>query len=254
MSFYFGDVMDSKRRIFNILGIIFALLLFFVLSIPTLVSTESGKERLIASINQKIPGSVSIESVSLSWFGSQNLKGFSLKDPSNSETLTFESFTTQTPLYQLLFSKSIAIEKSQIQSLDMSIDQRLQNSLGKNNISMQMPDLPIRLSNVSANRGSIKGTTSHNGTEGSFAITMEHNQDRYRLNGNINHLPTEILDYAAKVLYPTLSGKLKPLLGNEINIVFEKEDAPAWTRGVVKMRSPHLQFDAKGKSDGQILF
>lgn len=73
-----------------------------ILFIPTIFSTTWGNERLITTLNERLPGKLHISNFSLSWFGKQKIHGLTLYDPRGEPVLNFDTFETNTPLLTLL--------------------------------------------------------------------------------------------------------------------------------------------------------
>jgi len=68
------------RRISVLIGGLLALLIVFVVALPTLISTSWGKNLLANFLGKKLEQKVAIDDLSLSWFGSQGLKGLKISD------------------------------------------------------------------------------------------------------------------------------------------------------------------------------
>lgn len=74
-----------------------------IAAIPHLLSTSSGKNWALNSINNRIKGTLTLEHLSLSWWGKQQVSEFSLKDSEGKEVASFKSFSTDTSLFSLFF-------------------------------------------------------------------------------------------------------------------------------------------------------
>src|SRR3989339_226258 len=53
----------------------FCILLLIFAFLPWFVSTHTGKEMLLTFVNKRAPGTLKIDSLSLSWIGSQKIEG-----------------------------------------------------------------------------------------------------------------------------------------------------------------------------------
>ncbi|MCX6989177.1 MAG: hypothetical protein NTZ52_06765 [Chlamydiae bacterium] len=62
--------------------------------IPTVISTRYGTEKLSQVLSHKMNCSLQIQSLSLSWFGSQNIYGISYSDNGESFFASCESITS----------------------------------------------------------------------------------------------------------------------------------------------------------------
>jgi hypothetical protein len=93
-------------KCFKFLGITLLILTFLSFCLlfvtPTLISTPWGKSKFLSVVNTKIPGSISIQDIHLSWFGNQSLTGFELKDAQKNSVLTGETFFIDKNLFSLL--------------------------------------------------------------------------------------------------------------------------------------------------------
>ena len=67
------------------------LLIATVALLPRLAGTATGLGLAESQINQRIPGSVSIDGLTARWFGGQRLEGVTLRDPEGAEVLTLSS-------------------------------------------------------------------------------------------------------------------------------------------------------------------
>lgn len=76
------------RRVAGVLVILGLFLLTVVALLPTLAGTGSGRRLAESQVNQRIPGSVSIDGLTARWFGGQRLEGVALRDPDGVEVLT----------------------------------------------------------------------------------------------------------------------------------------------------------------------
>lgn len=72
-----------------------------LLAMPSLLSTTTGRSFLVDSVNKKIPGTVRIDSLSLSWFGGQQMRGVTIRDPSGHPVVSLDRFTTEATLLSL---------------------------------------------------------------------------------------------------------------------------------------------------------
>lgn len=122
------------------------------LSLPSILSTKAGKEQAIHLINSQIPGTLTAESISLSWIGTQVFKGVKLKGLEGDTVLSFDSFTTETPLLRFLFSGP-CIGKSELKNFFLNIIEEypevtnFQQALGNKKIQFKRKkdDVIIRL-------------------------------------------------------------------------------------------------------------
>ncbi|MCX7934841.1 MAG: hypothetical protein N3A66_06230, partial [Planctomycetota bacterium] len=84
-----------------------ALALGLILAAPSLFSSAPGVNILLRYINAGLSGKISIDEMSLSWFGSQRIAGLALTDPQGEKVIEVASITLpQTRLAQLLINRS----------------------------------------------------------------------------------------------------------------------------------------------------
>ena len=79
----------KKRRLLKIIVIVFVLLTISLLMLPMLLSGPF-KGVIVSQINNQLNGSATIDSLSLSWFGSQKVAGFKIADQAGQMLLEIE--------------------------------------------------------------------------------------------------------------------------------------------------------------------
>lgn len=72
--------------------------LLLVAAAPTLLSSGPGRGLLLGMVNERLPGRVELDSLSLSWLGSQRAEGLRVRDLEGVDVITLESFTTELSL------------------------------------------------------------------------------------------------------------------------------------------------------------
>ncbi|MEI8365747.1 MAG: hypothetical protein WCF65_04940 [Parachlamydiaceae bacterium] len=80
--------------------------LLFIAALPTVLSSSWGQERLVAMINQRIPGKVAIREIAIGWLGPQVVKGAELADPDGATILSLESLTADASFFDALWNLS----------------------------------------------------------------------------------------------------------------------------------------------------
>ncbi len=95
---------SNNVRFLRIFGGLLAAFIVVTLSLPSIVSTSWGKERVVALINEHIPGSVEIDDLSLGWFGHQTAQGITVRDPDGQVVLTINRMATDASPLSLLIS------------------------------------------------------------------------------------------------------------------------------------------------------
>ena len=76
-----------------------------------------GKTQAVRLFNSQIPGTLSVESVSLSWIGSQIFKGVALKNLEGEPVLFLDSFQDRNPFTQI--SILARIGKTEVKNLTL---------------------------------------------------------------------------------------------------------------------------------------
>lgn len=97
---------ERKRSITKIvlifLAILISLIILCLAFLPTIISSKWGNEKLVAIANQQIPGTLSVEKISVSWLGPQEVHGILLKDPQGASILSLKQGSSQSSLFRLL--------------------------------------------------------------------------------------------------------------------------------------------------------
>ncbi|TVS09373.1 MAG: hypothetical protein EA417_20505 [Gammaproteobacteria bacterium] len=77
--------------------------LFVIVAVlPMLLSTGPGRGFVLGMVNDRVPGSVEMEKLSLSWFGHQRASGVRLRDPEGRDVVALESFDTELTLLRAI--------------------------------------------------------------------------------------------------------------------------------------------------------
>jgi hypothetical protein len=154
--------------------------------IPTLASTDWGRQQVIYWINRSIPGSVEIRHLNLHWSKGQEIEGFLLKDQERQVILEIGKFSTEGSLWQLL-NKSTRLGFTQIKDLNAIIKgdlTNLQRALGidSNQEAPLLSPSTIVLSDVNADGYlfadhhplsiQMRGLTRQEDLNGSFEIHL----------------------------------------------------------------------------------
>jgi len=97
----------SRRRrvlrwVIGSIALILILFLLFLLAVPTILSSRSGKEGLVKQINENIRGRVTIGRLKLSWFGKQEIRDLTIKTPKGDSIAALDSLTTDATLWEIL--------------------------------------------------------------------------------------------------------------------------------------------------------
>lgn len=154
-----------KRPIFVFTSFIFALiaiLLIFLIGLPTILSTSWGQVRLMNYVNGKIDGTIAVEKVNLSWWKGQSFQGITFEDRKTQILTTIDSLSTQTPLYTLLWNKGDQLDIT-FSGLNVKfIDKPLQLNEVHGDIHIVTLKEPISIT--------LSGETEEGNQKGSFLI------------------------------------------------------------------------------------
>jgi hypothetical protein len=83
---------------------IVCLILVAIAAVPMALSTAWGKEKAVAFINQRIPGSLQVSSLELSWFGGQTIKGLSFASSDGTVAIQCEQWHSEASFLSFLRS------------------------------------------------------------------------------------------------------------------------------------------------------
>ncbi|MCB1135596.1 MAG: hypothetical protein KDK78_04940, partial [Chlamydiia bacterium] len=94
-----------SRRVRRLFYLLVFLAIAAVIAGPNLLSTDQARNLIIDRINERIPGSISIESMYLSWLGTQSMGGVELRGPDKRLIARIGELRVETGLVQLLSEK-----------------------------------------------------------------------------------------------------------------------------------------------------
>ncbi len=104
----------------GILILIIVLLIVGILSAPSILSSNFGRNRLVKTVNEGISGTIQLDDINLRWFGGQSLEGLQVIDPQGKSVLTLGKFTTDASLWGLVRGR-YALGKTEISGLKADI-------------------------------------------------------------------------------------------------------------------------------------
>lgn len=269
----------SSRKVISSLLAGFLLIAVIVFSLPSLLSTEWGKNRLLALTNYFIPGSIEIKDVQLSWFGPQIAKNIHLKDPSGNIVASVSDFSTDATLIELLRQK---INQGFVKIDGLSADivevqpgiTNLQHALIKNiaihsNSSKIANPIHISVTNVNAKLHAssptepmtihLKGQTKQDDLTGSFDVNIVLkgvNRDKWHqisdngevtLHTDIKSFPVALIDQLIALKKPPLSGMATAMFGKTLNLVTHSTIAQSNLLFALQANSTNLTTNLDGK-------
>ncbi|MGK5594073.1 MAG: hypothetical protein ACSNEK_01775 [Parachlamydiaceae bacterium] len=230
------------KKFLKIFGITFSVLIglfiCFILLFPTFVSSSFGKSLLLNTINKKIPGHISIESLNLSWLGKQEVRKITITAPDRSVIFSADSLDGDFPLFTFLFHNSLRTLVLKNANATISTDNEgntnLEYALTKGDWKGNDLLEPAYLKNInidlknSGTNFSLQGTgsTQQNNLNGTFNIDALYG-DKRSVQFQALNFPTLLLDQLLAIKFPAFKGTLRKILGDhfeEIKIVTEKND------------------------------
>ncbi|MDJ0956979.1 MAG: hypothetical protein QNI91_08990 [Arenicellales bacterium] len=123
----------GRKWLFYGLGILFVLGLVTVL-VPTILSTSWGRSMLVGVINNNVRGSVAIDTLSLSWFDGQSIRGVEILDPAGKTVGRLEEVSTELTLLNVMQS-NLSLGRTTIRGLDAEL---VVDESGANNLTQAL--------------------------------------------------------------------------------------------------------------------
>lgn len=265
----------GKTFPFRFLIIAIALLILFLFLVligtPSILSSRWGQNQIISYINQKIPGTVELQEINVSWFGNQKINGFILKDPSGKIVASMDSLGTDSPLIDLVRGDFIN-SQLKIDGLNATIEQNgsgisnfhqalgIENSNSEENnspLAIQLKDVNAEISMSGPNNPiliNIKGLTSYGNNQGSFeanAVASGLASDKIeKISISINNLPIALLDQFIALENPQRRGFLTEALGETLNATLVQTKTQAGMNVTLDVKTAQLTTTLNGKIVG----
>src|SRR5690349_17126434 len=101
----------KRRRWLKITLIILAVLFLLILLAPTLASTSIGKNMILSQVNSRMPGKISMDSLSLGWFSGAKVTKFEFKDGKGKSVISADKIDTSVTVLDVLFGSTVDLEK-----------------------------------------------------------------------------------------------------------------------------------------------
>lgn len=284
---------ESKKSFFTRKKILFLLTLVvlcvfgFITSLPTIFSSNWGRQHAITFANQFIPGSVQIEKLQISWFGPQEIEGIELLDPSGNTVATVAHFKTDASLLDLI-NKKLNRGFVHVTGLNANI---IEHYPGTTNLQLALlkniPPLPathrpsentfhIGMENVNAkvNISSAKepitlhleGQTKQGDLQGNFDVDVMLSgiasdqlqriteEGEISLKANIQNFPVAIVDYLIGLKHPGMCGIAAAAFGKTLNMSAQNTFAPDHIFFELQAQASTLSTTLKGQiQDGRLL-
>lgn len=269
---------SCARKILLTFGICIAILFLFAASLPSILSTSWGKEKVVALINDKIPGKIDANQLQLRWFGPQEMQGVNLKDPSDSTVISVQHILVDKSLFNLAWSPTIT-GSFEVNALDAfiatdangttNLEKALQNSCCNIVPSTLQTSVPaaISLRNVHAKFNEftlqINGETQQNGLAGQFSIDAElkgvspedllqyegdwqaftslHPEAALKANADITNFPLVLLDQLIILNSPHLGGIVTQAFGQQLNMSIKQKVSQEGIALDLRLNSANLE-------------
>lgn len=275
--------LSFKLIIYLILSAIFCALAVLVAAMPSILSSEWGKTKLIALINERIPGKVAADMLSLHWSGPQKIEGLRLKDPEGIEILKVESAIVPESLLRLILNFAPAnfhVENLDLHLItDLSGSTNLERALNKNCCaapqSAEKQLAPIDLKNVYANvnlatadsemfvriegetqQGAIKGTFKIEGAGAGIAAQDLINKERglkellgspgngIKLNVEISNFPMQVIDQIVAYKFPDFAKMPSQMAGEQLDLRLKQSENRAGSTFLFEAHSSKIDLSA----------
>lgn len=228
--------------------------------LPSIASSEWGKNQIVHWVNRSIPGKIEIQELDLSWGKGQKIGGLKLKDPIGKTIVQIEKISTEGSLWQLV-QNSTHLGHTQLINLNGSIESdangvtNLQKALGKEtsfdsvrSSSIQLKEVQADLFLFSENHPlsiQINGKTVQEALIGSFefdirlpaslsskwetlqkelqsVLTMDGSKEA-KIQAKIVQFPIALIDQLVSLSNPHLKGFFLSLLGDRLDLTMEKQ-------------------------------
>jgi hypothetical protein len=112
----------TVRRILQIiLGLVVLLILFIVLAVPAIISSNKGRQFILAKINQSINGRANFAALSMGWFKGIKIEDLSFKDHSGEFSVQVKQIATE-PHYGSLLAGNLSFGQTTIDQPNIEIN------------------------------------------------------------------------------------------------------------------------------------
>lgn len=112
----------GNRFLVRAVSVLILALLLFIAFLPSLLSTNIGKKSFTHIINAKFSGKFTIEKLSLSWFGDQNIQGIQWKNQKKGVFIRCDQISSSTALWRLLLKNDLGEMKMHSPHMELDAD------------------------------------------------------------------------------------------------------------------------------------
>lgn len=261
-------------------------------ALPSFVSSEWGRNKIVGWINKAIPGKVKVDSISIGWIGPQSLTGLSLTDPEGNEVISLDQIHVDASLFKALLSplSATVIEFSGLntflttdkngttnlaRALDKSCCKIIPDATGHRPVKAALTDAQGKL-NLSADHRTLSltldGKTREGENEGTFSFVanvggvdphalfsgkdlsqlLGEGHAEVKVQGDIVNFPVEVIDQIVSLRMPEYAGLIKELLGNSLNMSIKQISAAGGTKLEITGSSPTLSLNGEATVQKQV--
>lgn len=228
-----GSLVKPFVRFFLIL---LAVLVLFIMALPSLLSTHWGKTHALSLINARISGKVEVGQLGLSWFGPQLVQDVTLRDPKNQLIFSLQKGQTDASFFSFLWKNGIAGPLS-FENLNISLlTVALKNVQGRMNVGSGNEPIMLYLSGETQQGDgtgqfiidlSLKGISIEQllqSSDPAALLTSQKDAD-LKIRAEVTQFPVDFLDQLVAYKKPEMAGVLRQLLGAELNLRIEQKAA-----------------------------
>jgi len=253
--------------------------------IPTIASTQWGKNQILKVSKLFIPGSIDYANANFSWTQPQFIEGLTIKDPEGINVLKADSISTDCSLLKLFFTNfcegtyefkglnaNLIEEAPGVTNLQMALGKKVSvESLGKD----KFKPLTILLNNtegkvhIDSKKENLSihllGHTKHDDLAGLFDVNILLNdfdlhdgikgleESQIELKANVTNFPVALIDHLIAVKHPELTGLAQTLLGKTLDINLSKTFIKSGISFDLAARSPLMTANLSGQLQSQKL-
>jgi len=248
-----------------------------IVSVPTIVSSEWGRQKIASLINKEIAGSVEFEKLNISWFNGQLIENLTLKDPDRVTVLTVKTLSTSQPLWELVFygfrlahAKILELNASVIESEDgiSNLESALSSAIFPipSPKDTTIPPLILQHVNGAINipsngmlvSGELSGITQQGDLKGHFEIEATHLKEKANsiegvddltLSVRVENFPVNMIDHVVGIRTPKIRGLISAILGKSLNLRVDETQNGSTAYSYWDVRSDNVQISFNGFVD-----
>lgn len=241
-----------------------------VAAVPTLLSSNWGKEQILHIANKYIPGQVSIQNLQLSWFGEQTLQGLKLDDPEGKTIAKADEVSFSTPLYRLLVKQDFG-GAAKVKQLAASLAMTKKGAININEalgiptkgikegvtftpIVVSDVNADIQLQNLSQFTVKASGNTEQGTIKGNFAIEGQGGKTPH-ISLKASRFPLAMLDQVVSMYYPEQAGLYLLAIGETLDFTIDQTFSDSSSHFAINLQAPNVSTQVKGElKEGSLRF